>query len=62
MLLAALLIGVALFIRLWLADGLGEIRPGFTARRLSGKDKHWMSAGSAAFGLVSAHSKTLRAC
>lgn len=40
MLLGALLIGVALFIRRY----LGEIRHGFTARRLSGKDKSWMNA------------------
>jgi len=53
MLLGALLIGVALVIRGWLAHGPGEIRRGFTARRLSGKDKQWMNAGAAAFGLVS---------
>jgi len=53
MLLGALLIGVALFIRRWLADGPGEIRRGFTAHRLSGKDKRWMNAGATAFGLVS---------
>jgi uncharacterized membrane protein YgcG len=53
MLLGALLIGVALFIRRWLAAGPGEIRHGFTARRLSGKDKSWMNAGVSAFGVVS---------
>jgi hypothetical protein len=53
MLLGALLIAVALFIRRWLAGGPDGIRHGFTARRLSRKDKHWMSMGSAAFGLVS---------
>jgi uncharacterized membrane protein YgcG len=53
MLLGALLIGVALFIRRWLARGPGGIRHGFTAERLSGKDKRWMSAGTAAIGLVS---------
>ena len=53
MLLGALLIGVALFIRRWLADGPGGIRHGFTAQRLSGKDKAWMSAGATALGLVS---------
>jgi uncharacterized membrane protein YgcG len=53
MLLGALLIGVALFIRRWLADVPGKIRHGFTAQRLSGKDKPWMNAGAAAFGLVS---------
>jgi hypothetical protein len=58
MLLGALLIGVALFIRRWLAEAPGGIRHGFTARRLSGKDKHLMTAGSAALGLVSPHSIT----
>jgi len=52
MLLGALLIGVALFIRRRLAGGPGEIRHGFTARRLSGKDKSWMNAGAAALGLI----------
>jgi hypothetical protein len=59
MLLGALMIGVALFLRRWLAGGPGGIRHGFTARRLSGKDKRWMNAGSAAFGLASAHAITL---
>jgi hypothetical protein len=53
MLLGALLIAVALFIRRWLAAGPGGIRHGFTAQRLSGIDKRWMSEGSAALGLVS---------
>jgi hypothetical protein len=56
MLLGALLIAVALFIRRWLANGPNGIRRGLTAQRLSGRDKHWMSVGSAAFGLVSPHS------
>jgi len=58
MLLGALLIGVALFIRRWLAAGPCEIRHGFTARRLSGKDKRWMSAATATFGLVSPNTIT----
>jgi hypothetical protein len=58
MLLGVLLTGAALFIRRWLAAGPGGIRRGFTAQRLSGKDKQWISAGSAAFGLVSPHSIT----
>jgi hypothetical protein len=58
MLLGVLLIGVGLLIRRWLADGPGGIRHGFTAQRLSGKDKRWMNAGAAAFGLVSPHSTT----
>jgi hypothetical protein len=53
MLLGALLIGVALFIRRWLAHGTDGVRHGFTIRRLSGKDKQWMSAGTTAVGLVS---------
>jgi uncharacterized membrane protein YgcG len=58
MLLGASLIGVALFLRRWLADGPGEIRNGFTAHRLSGKDKTWMSAGAAVFGLLSPNTIT----
>jgi hypothetical protein len=53
MLLGALLFGVALVIRRWLAAGPGGIRHGFTAQRLSGKDKSWMSAGALALGVVS---------
>jgi hypothetical protein len=56
MLMGALLIGVALIIRRWFGGGPGGIRHGFTAQRLSGKDKQWMNAGSAVFGLVSPHS------
>jgi hypothetical protein len=58
MLLGALLTGAALFIRRWLAQGTGGIRHGFTARRLSGKDKSWMSAGTTALGLASPHTVT----
>jgi hypothetical protein len=58
MLLGILLTGVALFIRRWLARGPGGIRHGFTAARLSGKDKHWMNIGSAVLGLVSPQSVT----
>ncbi len=53
MLLGAFLIGVALFLSRWLAKGPGGIRQGFTAKRLSGKDKQWMNAGSAALGILS---------
>jgi hypothetical protein len=60
MLLGALLIGVALLLRRWLAAGPGGIRHGFTARRLSGKDKLWMNVGSAAFGLVAPQAMTPR--
>ena len=58
MLLGILLTGVALFIRRWLARGPGGIRRGFTAARLSGKDKQWMNAGSAVLGLVTPQSIT----
>jgi uncharacterized membrane protein YgcG len=53
MLLGILLTGVAVFLRRWLARGAGGVRHGFTAARLSGKDKQWMNAGSAVLGLVS---------
>lgn len=52
MLLGALLIGVALAIQRWLGKAPGGIRRGFTAQRLSGKDKRWMSVGVTAIGLV----------
>ena len=58
MLLGILLTGVALFIRRWLARGPGRIRSGFTAARLSGKDKQWMNASSAVLGLVTPQSIT----
>lgn len=58
MILGILLTGVALYIRRWLARGPGGIRHGFTAARLSGRDKRWMSIGSAALGLVSPQSIT----
>ena len=56
MLLGILLSGVALFLRRWLAHGSGGIRHGFTAARLSGKDKQWMNASSAVLGLGSPQS------
>jgi hypothetical protein len=58
MLLGIMLTGVVLFIRRWLARGPGGIRHGFTAARLSGRDKKWMEAGSAVLGLVSPQSVT----
>ena len=58
MLLGILLTGVALFIRRWLARGPGGIRGGFTAARLSGKDKQWLNASSAVLGLVTPQSIT----
>jgi hypothetical protein len=58
MLLGIMLTGFALFIRHWLALGPGGIRHGFTAARLSGRDKEWINASSAALGLVSPQSIT----
>jgi hypothetical protein len=58
MLLGILLTGVALFIRHWLARGPGGIRHGFTAARLSRRDKQWINAGSAVLGLVAPQSIT----
>ena len=55
MLLGILLTGVAFFIRRWLASGPDGVRHGFTAARLSGKDKHWINVGSTVFGLLSPH-------
>jgi hypothetical protein len=52
MLLGILLSGVALFLRRWLSRGPDGIRHGFTAKRLSGKDKQWMNVASTAFGLA----------
>ncbi len=56
--LGILLTGVAVFIRRWLGAGSSGIRHGFTAERLSGKDKRWMDAGSAVFGLLTPQSIT----
>ena len=58
MLLGILLIGVALFIRRWLARSPGGVRGGFTAARLSGKDKQWMNATSTILGLATPQSIT----
>jgi hypothetical protein len=57
-LLGILLTGVAIVVRRWLAGGPSGIRHGFTAARLSGKDKHWMSVGSNVLGLISPQSIT----
>ena len=58
MLLGILLTGVAVFLRRWLACGPGGIRYGFTAARLSGKDKQWINAGAIVLGPLSPHSIT----
>ena len=56
MILGVLLTGVALFIRHWLAGGPGGVRHGFTAARLSGRDKKWIDTGSVVVGLAAAQS------
>ena len=53
MLLGILLTCAALLLRRWLAQGPGGVRYGFTAARLSRKDRSLMNTGSTAFGLVS---------
>jgi len=53
--LGILLTSVAVFIRRWLAHGPGGIRRGFTAARVSGKDKHWINVGATLFGPLSPH-------
>jgi hypothetical protein len=58
MLLGVLLFGAALMIRRWLGRGSGGVRHGFTAQRLSGRDKQWMNVGTMAFGLVAPQSIT----
>jgi hypothetical protein len=52
-LLGILLTCVAVFIRRWLARGPAGIRRGFTAARLSEKDKQLINVGSAGLGLLS---------
>jgi hypothetical protein len=53
MILGLLLTSVAVYLRGWLARGPGGIRHGFTAARLSGKDKQWMDVGSTVVSLMS---------
>jgi hypothetical protein len=60
MILGIFLIGVALSIRRWLAHGPGGVRHGFTAARLSGRDKRWMDVSSTVLGLISPESITPR--
>jgi hypothetical protein len=50
MLLGILLTGVAVFLRRWLASGPDGIRHGFTAARLSGRDRQWMNVGATVLG------------
>ncbi|HVI07974.1 MAG TPA: hypothetical protein VND65_06735 [Candidatus Binatia bacterium] len=58
MLLGLLLAGVAIFVRRWLDSGPGQERHGFTAERLSAKDKDLLKAGSGVLGLLTPNSIT----
>ena len=58
MLLGIVLTGVALLVRRWLARGQGGIFHGFTAIRLSGRDKQWMDIGQTVVAPVVPHSIT----
>ncbi len=58
MLLGIALTGVALFVRRSLSLGPGGVRHGFTAARLSGRDKHAINVGSAVLGLITPQSIT----
>jgi hypothetical protein len=58
MLLGIALTGVAVFLRRWLTQGAGGVRHGFTAARLTEKDKHVMSVSSSVLGLVTPQSIT----
>lgn len=52
MLLGALLVGVAVLLQRWLGAGVAGIRHGFTAQRLSAKDRRLMNVGTAAIGIA----------
>jgi hypothetical protein len=58
MILGVLLTGVAIVLRRWLTHGPDGIRHGFTAARLSGKDKQWMNVGAIVLGQLSPQSVT----
>jgi hypothetical protein len=58
MILGVVLSVVALFIRRWLSSGPNGIRHGFTAARISARDRQLANAASAALGLVSPHAVT----
>jgi len=58
MLLGIALAALVVFLRRWLGQGQDGVRHGFTAARMSGKDKHAMNVASSVFGLLSPQSIT----
>jgi hypothetical protein len=58
-LLGILLTGVAIAVRRWLANGDAGIRYGFTAQRLSGRDKQWIDSISPNLAIVLPNPATL---
>jgi len=52
MLLGIMLVGVAVLLRRWLAQGQDGVRHGFTAANMSAKHKHAMGVASSVFGLL----------
>jgi hypothetical protein len=58
-LLGILLTGVVIVVRRWLANGDAGIRDGFTAQRLSGRDKQWIDSISPNLAIVLPNPATL---
>jgi hypothetical protein len=58
-LLGILLTGAALAVRRWLANGPAGIRRGFTAQRLSARDKQWVNSLSPSLAIVLPNPATL---
>ena len=58
MLLGIVLVGVAMLLRRWLAQGQDGVRHGFTAANMSAKHKHAMGVASSVFGLLTPHAIT----
>jgi hypothetical protein len=53
MLLGVFLTATAILLRRWLGRGPQGVRNGFTAERLSGREKQWVDAGTTAISLLS---------
>jgi hypothetical protein len=58
-LLGILLTGAAIAVRRWLANSPAGVRHGFTAQRLSGRDKQWMESLAPTFAIVAPNPATL---